>query len=245
MNQPSWAQQAASFGGVVDEYERGRPSYPDEAVRWLIEDSHRVIDLGAGTGKLTSRVTKSGVPEVVAIEPQEPLVRRLHQLVPDALVVCGGAERIPVRKAWADAVVVAQAFHWFDQTRAVPEIARVLKPHGRLGLVWNLRDESVDWVAELSRISGIDNSRQTRSALEQIPAFEPFESRIFKMVQVLDQDSLIASVRSRSNVSMLDDVQRANITNAVLRLCATHPSLSGRRYFEFPYVTEAFRSVKN
>lgn len=235
--------RAGSFGRVVDDYERGRPGYPNEAVEWLIGDAARVIDLGAGTGKLTSSLVRRS-PEVVAIEPQEPMVKRLRQTVAGAYAVCAGAEALPVREGWAEVVVVAQAFHWFDQERALPEMARVLGPRGRLALLWNVRDDSVDWVARLAAIAGADNSGEARKALPHGPLFGRFEGRTLRTVQVLDRESLLSHVRSRSNVATLDEAKRAEIIDAVVDLCETHPDLAGREHFELPYVTEAHRAEK-
>lgn len=227
----------------MDDYERGRPNYSHEAVRWLIEGARTVVDLGAGTGKLTSSLVGL-VAEVAAVEPQLSMVRRLSRVVAGARAVCGRAEEIPIRSKWADAVVVAQAFHWFDQKRAPAEIARVLKSGGRLGLVWNVRDGSVDWVAELSRITGRDNSQEIRSLLRSYPAFGEFERKMFRATQLLDRDTLVAHVRSRSHVAALDEGARRSMTNAVLELCDVHPDLSGRDRFELPYQTQAFRATK-
>jgi SAM-dependent methyltransferase len=234
-------EQIRSFGRVVRDYERGRPSYPMDAVRWLIGDAERAIDLGAGTGKLTSSLVETD-REVVAIEPQETMVKQLSEAVRGPLAVCAGAEALPVRTGWADVVVVAQAFHWFDQGRSLPEIARVLRPGGRLSLVWNVRDESVEWVARLSEITGPDNSTDTRASLDGAPYFGPFESRSFRMVQVLDIDSLVAHVRSRSRVASLPELEKAQVIEEVRRLCDTHPDLAGVDRIEFPYVTEAYRA---
>jgi SAM-dependent methyltransferase len=243
MPERSRAHLAGFFGRNIDDYERGRPTYPSEAVRWLIGDAQRVIDLGAGTGKLTSALI-AHVPEVVAIEPQISMVSQLNRSVTGATAVCGRAEQIPIESGWADAVVVAQAFHWFDQDRAVPEIARVLKPHARLGLIWNVRDETIEWVAELSRIASRDNSAHIRSSLKQIPNFQPFEMKTFLMVQSLDRNALLAHVRSRSSVAAVDEAERRRIMKAVVQLCETHPDLAGKARFELPYRTQAFRAQK-
>lgn len=240
----SRAQLAGSFGRTVDEYERGRPNYPDDAVHWLIGDARKVIDLGAGTGKLT-RSLLGLVGDVVALEPEHSMAQRLTEVVTGVRAVCARAEALPVRGGWADVVVVAQAFHWFDQSRALPEIARVLKPHGRLGLVWNVRDQSIDWVAALSKITGGDNSEQTRFVMKQLLHFEQIESRTFRSAQPLDRDTLIAHVHSRSHVAALDEVDRQKMTDAVLRLCDTHRDLVGKSRFALPYVTQAFRANRS
>ena len=237
-------EQGSSFGRVVGDYDRGRPLYPADAVRWLVEDATCVVDLGAGTGKLTRSLVASG-REVVAVEPQEPMVRLLSDTVRDAWAVCARAEALPVRTGWADVVIVAQAFHWFDQERSLPEIARVLRPGGCLSLVWNVRHDSVSWVAELSRIAGSDNSAETRASLDGSPHFGRFESRRFRMVQVLDRDSLVAHVRSRCSVASLPRLEQMEVVEKVMHLCHTHPDLVGEDRIELPYVTEAYRARVN
>ena len=243
MREISRAHLASFFGHNVEDYERGRPTYPREAVRWLLGDAQRVIDLGAGTGKLTSTLATC-VPEVVAVEPQLSMVSQLNRAVPGAPGICGRAEQIPIRSSWADAILVAQAFHWFDQDRALPEIDRVLEPHGHLGLIWNVRDESIGWIAELSRIASKDNSAHIRTRLKQVPLFKPFEKKTFEMVQVLDRTALLAHVRSRSSVASVDEAERRRIMKAVVQLCDTHPDLAGKNRFELRYLTQAFRAGK-
>jgi SAM-dependent methyltransferase len=234
---------AASFGEAVDDYERGRPTYPMDAVRWLVGHASRVVDVGAGTGKLTESLVKMAF-EIVAVEPNYSMVKKLGGRVAGAEAVCGRADALPIRSGWAECVVVAQAFHWFDDEPALLEMARVLTARGRLGLAWNVRDESVGWVAELARLTGPDNSQETRSTLTSRPYFRDFESTTFRTVQVVDRDTLVANVRSRSHVAALNEVDRAEITQAVLRLCDDHPELAGKARFEFPYETQVFRARK-
>jgi SAM-dependent methyltransferase len=237
------ARQLAAFGDVVDEYERGRPNYPLEAVRWLVEGARSVVDLGAGTGKLTRALTALA-PKVAAVEPQQTMVARLHELSPEVRAICGRAEQIPVRTGWADAVIVAQAFHWFDRSKALHEIARVLKRRGRLGLIWNVRDESVKWVAELFRITRRDNSTSARHSLDELPMFTNLRSMRVRTVQVHTRDTLMAHVHSRSHVAALDEGARRVVTEAIHRLCDTHPDLVGKDRFELAYVTEAYKAEK-
>lgn len=246
MSQPdrvSGEGRAGSFGLAVDDYERGRSGYPTEVVRWLLGDARRVVDLGAGTGKLTELVAPM-TSEVLAVEPELSMIKRLRARVPGARAVCGRAHELPIGTGWADCVVVAQAFHWFDAEPVLRELARVLEARGRLGLVWNVRDESVSWVAELTRITGRDNSYQTRSTLTSRPHFELFESKNFSHVQVVDRNVLIAHVRSRSHFLALDREEQSRVTRAVARLCEHHPDLAGKSRFELPYETQAFRSRK-
>src|SRR5437764_4525363 len=145
-------QQANSFGAVADVYERGRPSYPAEAIDWLVPaHAQRVADIGAGTGKLTRQRGEGGL-DMIAVEPSAGMREELRRAAPGVPVVAGTAEQIPLADGAVDLVIVAQAWHWVDPERAVPEVARVLAPGGRLALLWNIRDERTDWVAELTRI---------------------------------------------------------------------------------------------
>src|SRR5438876_726690 len=131
---------ATSFGAVADAYERARPEYPAGAVLWLVGDTPvDVVDLGAGTGKLTRGLVALG-HRVTAVEPLPEMLAQLRAAVPDATPLSGGAEAIPLADASADVVVCAQAFHWFDQPVALREIARVLRPGGSIALAWNVRD---------------------------------------------------------------------------------------------------------
>lgn len=235
------AARATSFGRTATEYERGRATYPADAVRWLVGESSRIVDLGAGTGKLTGALVALAA-EVVALEPQHRMVSELRRTVPSAMAACSVAEATPVRSHWAEAVVVAQAFHWFDQERAVPEIRRLLSPGGRLGLIWNVRDESVGWVAEVTRIAGAENSLETRANLGRLPGFAAFESRQWRTSQMLDRDTLLAHVGSRSAVATLSERERGRVLDEIGALCERHPDLSGRDTFELPYETQAFRA---
>src|SRR6185437_14170246 len=126
--------RSLSFGSAAAAYERGRPSYPPQAIDWLLPTGARdVLDLGAGTGKLTTRLVERGL-DVVAVDPIPEMLEVLRASLPQT------------------AVLVAQAWHWVYAERAIPEVARVLRPGGRLGLVWNIRDERLGWVRELGQI---------------------------------------------------------------------------------------------
>src|SRR5688572_18675934 len=151
---PDHARRARSFGSVAEVYERARPTYPEDAVRWLAGDEPRdVVDLGAGTGKLTRSLVALG-HRVTAIEPLPEMLELLPVAAPGARPILGSAEVIPLPDEYADVVTAAQAFHWFDHAVALPEIARVLRPGGRLALVWNTRDDREPWVAKLSATIG-------------------------------------------------------------------------------------------
>jgi SAM-dependent methyltransferase len=236
--------RAGSFGDTAHDYERGRAMYPDEAVEWLVDGSSRVVDLGAGTGKLTGTLALHA-SEVLALEPQRQMLLHLRRAAPSAFAACSVAEMLPVRSGWADAVVVAQAFHWFDQRRAVPEIRRILSPGGRLGLIWNVRDESTDWVAELARIAGPENSSETRAGLDRLPGFEVFDHRTWRTSQTMNRATLLAHIKSRSNVSAMSERDREQALEQVGELCDTHPALRGPGTFELPYQTHAYRTRRS
>jgi SAM-dependent methyltransferase len=231
---------ARSFGPAADIYERGRPGYPDAALDWLLPAGRpRVVDLGAGTGKLTRQIRDRGL-EVTAVDPSEQMLAQLTLAVPAAPALVGSAERIPLPAGSADAVLVAQAWHWVDPAEAVPEIARILTPGGRLGLVWNLRDESEPWVRRLGEIIGNTESERDPTVG---PPFGPVEITHFRWTMTLGPERLIDLVASRSAVILLPAAERAAVLNEVRRLIATHPDLVGRTEFRLPFVTECARAT--
>ena len=197
-----------SFGSVVDAYDRARPSYPREAAAWLAGDQPTtVLELGAGTGKLTEVLVGLG-HDVHATEPDEQMLGRLREHLPDVRTSVGGAEEIAAPDGSYDVVVVAQAFHWFDHDRALPEIARVLKPGGRLSLVWNERDERIPWVRRLGRIIGTQEQLSSHEPLVTSPLFGFVEEQRFRHWQVVDRRSIQDLVISRSNIAVLDEADR-------------------------------------
>jgi len=179
---------------------------------------------------------------VVAIEPLEPMIERLGATAAHLPGVCARAEAIPLRDACADVVTVAQAFHWFEQGSAIPEIARILRPGGFLSLVWNFRDEGVPWVADLTRLIGTEAlDARWSEALDAAPAFERVERQTFRFDHRLDRDGLLAWARSRSYVASLADDDRAAVLEEVERLWRTHPDLGGAPVVTVPFVTVAYR----
>ena len=151
MDREERERRAGSFGSVAEVYERARPGYPEDAVRWLAgSEPCDVVDLGAGTGKLTRSLVALG-HRVTAVEPLPEMLAQLRSAVPGATAVTGTAESMPLADGAADVVTVAQAFHWFDHAAALREIARVLRPGGRIALVWNTRDDTEEWVDGVHR----------------------------------------------------------------------------------------------
>jgi SAM-dependent methyltransferase len=242
MSEISREQKAASFDLAADVYERGRPEYPADAVDWIIPDgAATVLDLGAGTGKLTRALAARGL-DVVAVDPSPKMLAQLRSSVPGAIVHEGTAEDIPLADASIDAVVVAQAWHWVDQDRALPSVARVLKPGGTLGLVWNLRDESVPWVAKLTDAMRPANGEiYLRNPDIHHDGFGPIERAEFSWSTEFTREKLFELVRSRSNFITAPAAERQEIFDAVTLLLDTDPQLAGAESWTMPYVTRAFR----
>jgi SAM-dependent methyltransferase len=231
---------ARSFGPIAGRYERGRPPYPPAAVDWLLPRTARaVLDLGAGTGKLTRELLRRGL-DVTAVDPSGGMLDELRRVLPAVPALTGRAEDIPLPDHCLDAVVVAQAWHWVDPGRAVPEVARVLRPGGGLGLVWNVRDERTDWVRRLGQI--MQSPAQIRD-VRVGPPFAPPEVRDFPWTHRIGRDQLLDLVASRSYIILRPSDERAAILAQVRQLLATHPALVGRTLFELPYVTRCVRAT--
>jgi SAM-dependent methyltransferase len=226
---------STGFGRSAGAYERGRPEYPRELLPVLgIEPGDVVLDLAAGTGKLTRLLLETGA-SVVAVEP----VAEMRAALPDSVrALDGTAERIPLEDASVDLITVAQAFHWFDGDAALAEIHRVLRPGGRLALVWNRRVEdapvnlALDALVEPHR-AGTPTHRgdRWRGAFERTKLFGPLEAHTFANEQRLDADGLEARVASISFIAALPDDERAAVVAAVRELAATGP-------VTLPYRTE-------
>ncbi|MEQ7129065.1 class I SAM-dependent methyltransferase [Actinopolymorpha sp. B11F2] len=204
-----------------------------------------VVELAAGTGKLTTALVDHG-HRVIAVEPAGPMLARLVRQVPTATPVQAVAEKIPLAESCADAVVVAQAFHWFDTDVALAEIARVLKPGGTLGLLWNYRDESVPWVRQLSSLLAAAERIEARQAEELIEKlewsrlFSPPEYAGFRLWQKLDRDGLLHLVASRSYVATLPPGERQEVLHQVGELYdVTARQPDG---LVMPYITTCYRT---
>jgi ubiquinone/menaquinone biosynthesis C-methylase UbiE len=240
----STAQRASSFGRVASEYERGRPGYPHEAIDWLLgREPLEVLDLGAGTGKLTRALLEAG-HRVIAVEPLEQMRAILTAGYPEARTLAGLAEQLPLENASVDAVVVGAAFHWFDHDVALAEIARVLRPPGVLGLLGNGFDTSPHWVASLREILGppaIQRPGHWPSAQELGKRFADIEDREFPHEQSIDRASLRDLANSRSNIAVMPDEQREAVLADIDRLWEQEPELAGNTEALLPWFTRVRR----
>ncbi|HEY8218364.1 MAG TPA: methyltransferase domain-containing protein [Acidimicrobiia bacterium] len=240
------------FDSGAGAYDRARPGYPPDAVAWIVEHLRlgpgvRCCDLAAGTGKLTALLAPSGA-DLLAVEPVDGMRRRLREVVPSAAVVAGTAEALPFRPATLDAVTIAQAFHWFDADRAFAELARTLRPSGRVALVWNARDRSVDWVDALwsimdrveKRAPWRDHDRWADSALGARIGFGPLHEATFMHAQVLDVPGVLDRFASVSHVAVLPDAERAAVLHEVRAVLETHPATRGKEELAIPYRVDAY-----
>jgi SAM-dependent methyltransferase len=210
------------FADAAADYERGRPDYPPEAVSCLfgrlgIGVGTRVLDLAAGTGKLTRALVEADA-DVVAVEPVDGMRAALERALPAVRALRGEAEAIPLADGSVEAVVVGQAFHWFDGEAALPEIHRVLAPGGALGLIWNARDEAVPWVARLTELMAPHRGEapgyaagRWREAFEHTTLFTPLERAAFCHLHELDPEGVVARVASVSFIAALPEAERAGV----------------------------------
>jgi len=241
-------RQRQSFGPAADLYDRVRPRYPADAIRWILEKvpaGATVVDLGAGTGILSRQIAALGL-RVVPVEPDEQMRAKLADVDPSMAPLAGSAEAIPLPDGSVDAVLAGQAYHWFDHPVAHVEIARVLRAGGVFGPLWNERDESVAWVATLSQVAGeTHNHDADHPGLGQLGTggqFGPLEMVLFHQAMPHTPESLLELMRSRSWHLTASPERRAEMDAAILGLCATHPELAGKTQFDLPYLTRAYRT---
>lgn len=235
---------AGSFGSAAAEYDRARPTYPGAAIDWLLPPgARRVVDLGAGTGQLTRLLAPLDV-DVVAVEPSAEMRTVLCRTLPSNVrSLAGRAEQIPLQDNSADVVVVAQAWHWVDVELAVQEVARILTPGGQLGLVWNVRDERVAWVAALGEIMHQGSELEMNSDNPTVGTpFGPIERFEVEWTAYVDRGMVLDMVASRSYVITAPEAQRIATLDAVRELLDAHSQLKDSTLIAMPYVTRCSRT---
>jgi SAM-dependent methyltransferase len=241
---------AGGFQAGAAAYVAGRPDYPPEIEAWLIRDlglgsGKTALDLAAGTGKFSPRLLATGAT-VIAVEPVQAMLKELTRQYPGVDARSGSAEHIPLDDASVDAVVCAQSFHWFANPEALKEIHRVLKPRGALGLVWNVRDDRVPWVAALSRImqpyegdAPRFHSQRWRSVFPA-EGFGPLREKRFRNAHTGPPEKVIIDrVLSVSFMAALPPEEQENVRSQLREIIATYPELAGKAQVTFPYETLA------
>jgi SAM-dependent methyltransferase len=247
---------AAGFDDPHD-YEAARPGYPPEAVEWLrgelrLEPGTRVGDLAAGTGKLT-RLLAPITSKLVAIEPVRGMRLALARLVPGVPIAAGTAEAIPIATGGFDALTVAQAFHWFAFDAAVAELARVVRPGGAVGLVWNARDRTRDWVDQVWRVMDRvekrapwrDHENWSDSALRAMPGFGAPRSATFAHEQPLSHADVVRRVASVSHVAVLPRPEREAVLDEVRTILANHRDTRDASTVAIPYRVDCYAVDRN
>jgi SAM-dependent methyltransferase len=268
-------RRGSSFGTAAEAYAEHRPGYAEAAVRWAVEPVAdrtplRVLDLAAGTGKLTAAIAAMGA-EVTSVEPDRNMLAELRRRLPEVRSLDGRAEEIPLPDGSVDAVLVGQAMHWFDLDRAMPEIARVLTPGGVVAGLWNVDDDRVPWVAELAGISknrasptllswrqGVGESRLARLVTagsgpgdaghpgtggDLTRLFHAPEQREFEHGQPRTADSLLATIATHSHLLVMDETDRARLLARVGDFLHTRPETASGE-FELPMVTITLRALR-
>jgi ubiquinone/menaquinone biosynthesis C-methylase UbiE len=254
-------QHGASFGAAAAAYAEHRPDYADAAIRWALEPVSsrqpvRVLDLAAGTGKLTASLVSLGA-DVTAVEPDPDMLAELRRQLPAVRALSGHAEEIPLADASVDAVLAGQAMHWFDMDRALPEIARVLTPGGVLAGLWNVDDDRVGWVAEFAEMSkrkasitllrwreGDAGSWQERLTGTRRGLFAGTQASEFDHGLARTADSLLATIATHSNFLVMEEAERATLLGQVRDFLHARPETSDGE-FVLPMITVAVRAVRS
>jgi SAM-dependent methyltransferase len=240
--------RARSFGARAFDYAEHRPGYPADGVRWALgAASHpvrEVLDLAAGTGKLTEGLLPLGLT-VTAVEPDDGMLAELTRRFPQVRTLDGTAEEIPLPDGSVDAVLVGQAFHWFDRLTALSEIGRVLRPGGAVGALWNGEDSSVEWVAGLLAVTGTSVSGVTSEHLwlPEHPLFEPFEVAMFPHVHRRTIDTLTETFGTHSRMLVIPRHERETVLARIRAYLESRPETTGGE-FDMPLVTRVFRATR-
>lgn len=240
--------RARSFGSRARSYAEHRPDYPADGVRWALDAATRpvreVLDLAAGTGKLTAGLLPLGFT-VTAVEPDDGMRTELSQQFPQVTALAGTAEKIPLPDSSVDAVLVGQAFHWFDRSVALAEIARVLRPGGAIGALWNGEDAGVEWVAGLMAVTGTSVRGVTSADLwvPEHPLFEPFEVTVFPHTHRRTIDSLAETFGTHSRMLVIPLDERETVLARIRSYLAARPETAGGE-FDMPLRTRVVRATR-
>lgn len=250
MEQNDRTRHASSFGTAAVAYAQHRPDYAAAAVRWALEPApgSRVLDLGAGTGKLTDTLSAEGL-ETTAVEPDPAMLAELRRSLTGVRALAGSAESIPLPDGSVDAVVAGNALHWFDMDVAGPEIARVLAPGGVLAGLWNVVDDRVGWVAGLARVAGSEAigprdtpaSWRVETGRAHLPGFESAEQAEFTHGQRRTADSLVATLATRAGMLVMAEPERTARLDEIRAFLAGTPD-TAEGEFTLPMLTCVLRA---
>ncbi|HEX5403076.1 MAG TPA: class I SAM-dependent methyltransferase [Pseudonocardiaceae bacterium] len=240
-----FTRRASSFGSQAAAYAEFRPDYPAALLEWGLStvrsaDDLRVLDLAAGTGKLTEGLLKQNV-DVVAVEPDAAMLAELTSRFPGVTTLTGTAEAIPLPDAAVNAVFVGQALHWFDLARALPEIGRVLRPGGCLVAAWNTYDDRVRWLAELGAINGVARSRQAPARETMLAAFGLNEEKSFPHRIIRTVDTFLANEATQSQMLISTPERRAAKLAQMRALLLANPETATGDAFTVPITTYGLR----
>lgn len=251
MSSPIHDAAQRGYTTASDNYQRGRPEYPEALAGWLggvlgVTPGSRVVDLGAGTGKFTKLLARTGAA-VTAVEPVDAMRARLAESLPGVTALAGTAEAMPLDEASVDVVICAQAFHWFANPQALTEMHRVLRPGGRLGMVWNVRDESRDWVAAITEIITPYEGDAPRfytgkwkRPFEGQSLFGPLTRTVFPHSHVGSFDQVVIDrILSVSFIAALPPAEQQSVADRLRALRDRFPELQADS-IAFPYATEAW-----
>lgn len=242
------------FGEIADRYDRFRPGVPKAALDWLLSDGcDTVIDLAAGTGALT-RALRGRVRQVIAVEPDPRMREILVRSCPETVVMPGTAERMPLPDGKADALLISMAWHWMDPQRSVPEIARVLRVGGTFGVLWNHRDLSVPWVADLDRFTRALRAREsglTATAPSRRGTDPPTGSLFGPLLELLltwpmrvTAEEIVGLMGTDASAITLSTEARQAVDKQVARYVREQLGLSGDQTIELPMTCRCLRTTR-
>jgi SAM-dependent methyltransferase len=239
-------RRARSFGARAADYAEHRPDYPADGIRWALDAAtrpvHDVLDLAAGTGKLTEGLLPLGLT-VTAVEPDDGMRAELSRRFPQVSVLSGTAEEIPLAAGSVDAVLVGQAFHWFDAARALDEIGRVLRPGGVVGALWNGEDESVEWVAGLMAVSGTSVTGVVGLEVPPHALFTPVAEAVFPHTHRRTVASLVETLGTHSRMLVIPRAEREAVMARTRSYLASRPETADGE-FEVPLLTRVVRATR-
>lgn len=251
MNRIRTHSAAGGFERSASAYDRGRPEYPAEAAERLLDlakvgSASRVLELGSGTGKFTEHLIRR-TPHLVTSDPSPAMRRTFQEHFPQVSCLAARAEELPLASASVDAVICAQAFHWFANAEAMQEIHRVLASSGCLGLIWNVRDEEVGWIRSLTEIIDVHSGDAPRyrtgewqTPLQAHPGFDPLQRESLRHVVSCDRATVIDRVASISFIAALEEKRHQQVLALVWALLNTHPETRDCEHLAFPYRTDLF-----